>query len=118
MFKGCSPCNLTTLIQLVKALSVYEKHSWHTSAIKHGDNKSKPLPGQYILFFFMVGLINTFLLLYCSFNSLVSPYFAYILDSFLYHFYPSKAIARQPEARFLSFLILARDLERFQQYAN
>jgi len=66
----------------------------------------------------MVSLINTFLLLYCSFNYLVSPYFAYIVDSFLYHFYPSKAVAQQLEARFLSFLILARDLERFQQYAN
>ena len=73
---------LTTLMSTLK--------SWHTSAINNADNNSKPLPHQYsILFLKIVSLINTFLLLHCSFYYLVTLYFVYILDSFLFVFFLS-----------------------------
>ncbi len=69
------------------------KNVWHTSALKHADNNSKPLSNQYSIIFDVNLIYTFFFFIVVPFIILVSTNFVQTLDSFLFYFYSSRAVA-------------------------
>jgi len=82
--------------------------AWHTSATKHADNSSKPIPNQYSILFkqwspnlHIFTLLLFFLFLFCL--------FLHIFYHFAFHFYLSKAVDWQLKAHVLFWNFLASE---------
>ena len=66
--------------------------AWHTSAVKHADNNSKPIPNQCHSIFFKQWLPNLHVYTLLLFLLFLSHLFLHIFYHFAFHFYPLKAV--------------------------
>jgi len=90
----------TILLIIDKGFFVYKNHYNHGTLLLSSTRTIIPSRSLNNILFFIEknSLIYTFLLLYCSFDCLVSPHFVYILDSLLFHFLSIKGCCPTTES--------------------
>ena len=75
--------------------------AWHTSATEHADSNSKPIPNQYCILFKKYSPNWHIFTLFLFFLLFLSRLFCINYIHLVFHFYPSKAVERQPKSYIL-----------------